>query len=743
MNHSPPPAAALLVMLVTATAIAEETATLKEMTVTADADADQERHAAITQKQVIDRKEIEAMGGLTVGEVIRKLPGIEAGAHSGDGGPSANARGMGRDAVQFLVDGERPSANARYALTTVGRLPSGELERVEILRGASAEHGGSAPITVNLVMRKARPSASSALKMAAGLRGDEPNAQFTLSQGGGNQAFSWLVPLTVNHHGMPQEKTASRQQANSGTRRLGQEERETSPYRLDEFIVAPRLSWRDGEGNLTLWPSLYHNRGERRSDFRREAYANPAAGTSLAANGSRQEHEDSHLTIARLRAEGDRKTGLGKLSGRVAVMSTERAQDTERIWNDVDGKRTAGHEAIKRNEREFSSAIRLDRGIDDGLFSAGIEQSWHQRADRQRRTGSSPYSGNFEAQARQWTAWLQHEWPASATLTLTGGLRGEAIALEADGRPRHASQWAPSLAGRLELASDLILRSSLGGGLKAPKLDELSSVNMRAAGINSPLEADRSGNPNLQAERNINWELALDKQLPNAAGTIGANVYLRRTTDFIERRTIQESTQETSRWVDRPYNEGTARHWGVEIDAKLGGDAFGWKGAAIRSHLTLPKARVDDARLGISRSARDLPRYQWSLGVDQALTGWQASTGFQLNQYGSTQTDIPGELASRQKARTLARPLRRSSPDAAIQPAAGSAKCTRHRDTPPVQRLVGQRQLVTGNRRTGPAQPVARAGGQMVKPPSIERHALDRRIEPTPRLQRKTREGRA
>ena len=71
---------------------------------------------------------------------------------------------MGRDAVQFLVDGERPSANARYALTTVGRLPSGELERVEILRGASAEHGGSAPVTVNLVMRKARPQASTSVR---------------------------------------------------------------------------------------------------------------------------------------------------------------------------------------------------------------------------------------------------------------------------------------------------------------------------------------------------------------------------------------------------------------------------------------------------------------------------------------------------------------------------------------------------------------------------------------------------
>ena len=213
------PVAALLAAAFASLANAEQPTTLQEITVTATSETEAERRAAVTQKTVIDRQEIEALGGLTVGEVIRKLPGIEAGAHSGDGGPSANARGMGRDSVQFLVDGERPSANARYALTTVGRLPSGELERVEILRGASAEHGGGAPVTVNLIMRKARPTTSTAFKAAIGVRGDEPNGQFTLSQGGGDKAFSWILPLTINHHGMPLEKTT---QPPAGERRDAQ-----------------------------------------------------------------------------------------------------------------------------------------------------------------------------------------------------------------------------------------------------------------------------------------------------------------------------------------------------------------------------------------------------------------------------------------------------------------------------------------------------------------------------------------
>ena len=643
------PVAILLAAAFATPAKAEPGTTLKEVVVTASSEANAERHAAVTQKTVVDRKEIEALGGLTVGEVIRKLPGIDTGAHSGEGNPSANARGMGRDAVQFLVDGERPSANARYALTTVGRLPSGELERVEILRGASAEHGGSAPITVNLIMRKAKPTTSTSLRAAAGLRGDEPNGQFTASLGGGDKAFSWILPVTVNHHGMPLEKTTSRQQANAGTRNQWQEEKESSPYRLNEFIVSPRLTWRDGEGSLSLWPSVYHNQGERSGSMTRSAYANPTSGSGLAADGSRQEREESQLTIARVRAEGDRKTGLGKLSGRVAVMGARRAQDTARSWLDAAGNRTQGHEKLDRDEAELSSALRLDHPFGDGLLSAGIEQSWHRREESQRASGSHLFSGDFTARAHQWTAWLQHESPLGKNLTLTYGLRGEHVVLVTEGRQRNASQLAPSLAGRYELAPDLILRSSIGAGIKTPKLEEISGLTVRGAGFNSPLEADRGGNAQLQAERNLNWELALDKHLANSAGTLGANIYLRRTEDFIERR----SSLEGSHWVERPYNEGTARHWGLELDAKLKGDAFGWKGGALRSHLTLPKARVEDERLGVTRDARDLPRYQWTLGLDQVLPFWQASAGFQLTQHGSSQTDIAGELVTRQKARSL------------------------------------------------------------------------------------------
>ena len=295
-------------------------AELNEIVVTAAHDALTDRREAVTQKTVLDRKEIESLGGLTVGEVIRKLPGIDAGENTGDGAPTARVRGMGRDAVQFLVDGERPTANARYALTMVGRMPSGELERIEILRGSSAEHGGSAAVTVNLIMRKAKPVDSTTLKAAIGARGvggdAEANGQFSVSRGGGQlmadgTQFSWLLPVTVNHHGMPLDTGKTRINANGGTRNLWQEDHERGPYELNELILSPRLTWKKAGDSFTLWPSLYRNEGTRETTLARSAYANPAAGTGLAPLGSRRDREDSDLTITRLRAEGDLKLDGG------------------------------------------------------------------------------------------------------------------------------------------------------------------------------------------------------------------------------------------------------------------------------------------------------------------------------------------------------------------------------------------------------------------------------------------------
>lgn len=639
----PYPLHILCLCLLASSAWSADEKILSTITVTGSNDSVDERRASTTQKTIVGRKEIEQLGGLTIGEVMGKLPGVEAG---GSGGETMRARGMMRDSVQILIDGERMSMNSRMGMAVVGRLPASELERVEIIRGSSAEFGGGAPVTLNLVMRKAVSKASLSIKAAAGVREDKPISQFTFSKGGGEGGFAWMWPLTLNHHETPGERDSERQDFTGAARSLWELDRESSDRSFNENVTSPRFSWKKGSDNFTLWPTVFYGFGKGKTDLTRASYAVPASGAGLADDGGRHDHEDNKRLMLRLRAEGEMTRGDSKFSGRLAVSKGYQDTDTERDSFDALAVHSLSSERLRRDDREANTSLRLDHVLGEHLLAGSVEFIQLRRDDDQTL---SAITTTYRARENQWTAWLQDEWNLAQGLVFTGGLRHEAMQLEVDGVKRDYSRLSPSVALRWEPGKDLVFRTSLGAGLKTPKLDELTDMPVTSLNANSPLEADRRGNPTLLPERSLNFEAVLERYLADKAGVLGANVYWRATDNFIERRIELEG----ARWVDRPRNEGDAIHYGVELDAKLATDAWGLKGGTLRGHLTLPRSEVKDTRLGITRSARETPAYQLTLGHDQSLPAWKGSVGFQVQFYGRTKSDVPGEQWAGTDARSV------------------------------------------------------------------------------------------
>jgi len=631
-----------LAISLSASAHAEEPATLKEITVTAKSADVAERRDANTQKIILDRREIENLGVMTIGEVLGKLPGVEV---KGDG---HRARGMSRDSVQILVDGESPAGGSRIVAGVIGRLPSGDLERVEILRGTSAEHGGAASVTVNLVMKKALPKRSTALKAALGWRGNEPNAQFTWTENGGGGGFGWTLPITLNLHRRPSLDQTDRQYVTTGTRNLWQKESDSGLFTFREFVLSPRMTWKDGSDSLTVSPLFFDGLGQRDSDMIQSAYANPASGTGLAYNGDRASREENHRRLLRLRAEGEKHLADAKLSGRVSLNHGQRTVDVQWDAHDAANVLTTSTEHSQNDENEFNASLRLDRPLGAHLLALGLEHIHLGRSEQRNFGGSFVAAATHEASERHSIAWVQDDWSLQPALVLTAGVRGENMSLSSDAVAQQHGRLLPSLAVRWEPLNKWVMRSSLGAGLKLPRLDEISDSVSRSIAANTPLEADKRGNPSLAPERSLNFETVLERYLDREAGVFGANLYVRSTEDFTERRVQLEGV----RWVDRPYNEGKALHWGWELDGKVRTDNFGWKGATVKAHLTLPHARVNDARLGFTRMARDTPHYVLSAGVDQSLPAWKSSYGVSLQQSGRSETDIPGEQYALTRART-------------------------------------------------------------------------------------------
>ena len=620
----------IVLFFVISLARAEQAVELETIKITGQQDDVSARRDAATQKVIVERKEIESLGVQTVGEVLGKLPGVEV------KGGGHRARGMSRDSVQILIDGERQVGGAGGALF---RLPAEQLERVEILRGASAEFGGASVLTVNLVLKKALAKRSTDFKIGVGVRGDEPNSQFSWTENGGTDNFSWSLPVSFNWHRSPIDSSAARQYSTASVNTFWQEEQTHGVSKMGHHALSPRFTWKDGRDSLMVSPMFFYGPSNSNSQTHIAEYTNPADGTGLVNVGERESSESGTHRVWRLRVEGEKHINNTKLTGRMAFNDGRNNSDVTREVRDAANVLTTFKESTRTTNKEFNAAARMDKTFGDHLFSTGAEFVKLRREDTQLFGGGFAATGNHRASSRDGIVWLQDDWTPIETFTLTTGLRLENMTIAAEDVSQQRVGLLPSIAARWQPNAQWVMRTSIGAGMKMPKLDEISNATTRSVAENNPAEADKRGNANLRPERNVNFEAAVEHYLPQKAGVLGANIYARATSDFIERRVQQEGV----RWVDRPYNEGDALHYGLELDAKVRMDNFGWQGATLKSHLTLPYGRVDDERLGMTRMARDTPRYVLSMGLDQSLPKLNASYGISAQISGRSETNIPNE----------------------------------------------------------------------------------------------------
>ncbi len=139
-----PLAAALSVAILSSAHAQEESASLDTIFVTAT------RQPARTSEllsdvSVVNREDIDAAGQSTLEEILGRQPGIQANT---SGAPGANSslfmRGTNSNQVILLIDGMRVGS-ATTGSPTWSRIPSSQVERIEILRGpASSLYGADA-----------------------------------------------------------------------------------------------------------------------------------------------------------------------------------------------------------------------------------------------------------------------------------------------------------------------------------------------------------------------------------------------------------------------------------------------------------------------------------------------------------------------------------------------------------------------------------------------------------------------
>ncbi|MBL8331446.1 MAG: TonB-dependent receptor [Rubrivivax sp.] len=633
---------------------------------------DEARRRSTAAKIVIGREEIDKFGDATVGEVLRRLPGVTTPGPPGRGGPP-RMRGLGGGFTQLLIDGQRiPPGFSLESLTPE------QIERIEILRAPTAETGARAIAgTINIITREGFRRRLNDLRLGLSVENGQITPGLFWTHNDSKDELTYNLSAAMFR---PWRDNASRTDtevtdAVNGTVREQQSEAENSQDRRRGLNLTGRLQWRlNAQGDfLMLMPTVFHNEGRSRGvSLLSQSVPLPSAGPP----DTRPEYErsgsgtDSNSTAARLNLQWRQRLQIGRLElngglGNFESNSRSRRENTGgRLSQTIDN---SSH-TLDRSLTLTGKLTAQLGGAADGSGEHSFVGGWELEANRRSESRSTLIDGvaqltdfgeNLSASSTRLAVYAQDEWALNKHWAVHGGLRWEGINTRGEAqngeRPENRSSvttplvhllWKPDPAKRDQV------RLSLTRSYRSPALGTLiarPSLNTREPppGGNSPVHPDSAGNPALRPELARGLDLAFERYL-EGGGVLSANLFYRQITDLMRRVVALETVSwaPVPRYVARQQNVGDAVTQGIELEAKFRLDQA-WADAPrveLRSNLSLYRSRVDgvpgpDNRLDSQAKATG------NLGADYRFRGTPLTLGGNLNWVPGYRTQLDDQRA--------------------------------------------------------------------------------------------------
>lgn len=638
---------------------------LKRVEVTGTANDESIRKASTASKIVITREEIEKFGDSTLGEMIKRLPGVTTGGRPGRGG-DIRMRGMGGGYTQILVNGERMPPGF-----SLDQLPPEQVERIEVLRAPTAEYGTRAVAgTINIVLREA-------LKKKL----NEFRAGFATERGQISPGISWTrndnfgeghaYNLTVN--AMRGERiddiindTLTHTVASNSDSLL------TSRGRTEDQRSALNLTGRvqfklNATDSLAIQPFIVSTKSSSNTQLLQTTTPQPNPQPPGFFDQADTDG-DNRFTMARLNAQWQSKLssdtrveargGIGRARGESHSVRQERLVGAAtRLQDDSNTSRDSNWSALAK----ISHNLGGDHALVSGIEGEGTTRHTNRvtLVNGAPQPGLDDFGDDLDASSVRVAAYAQDEWNVGKQWDFYAGLRWEGITTKSSAATYDArnksSVFTPLAHARYKLddkGRDMI-RASLTRSYRSPQLQDLiarPTINSQVPHqANTP---DRAGNPDLKPELATGFEIGYEHYLTKG-GLLSANFFARRITNLMRTVTALETVPwaATQRWVARPQNIGKASTAGVELEARFRLDEY-FEGALpinVRSNFSVFTSKVDGIP-GPNNHIDGQPKGTANLGADYRLRSVPLTLGASLNWTPSTtiqQTLITETTASR------------------------------------------------------------------------------------------------
>ena len=622
-----------------------------------------QRRQSTASKIVIGREEIDKFGDATVGEVLRRLPGVTTPGAPGRGGPP-RLRGLGSGFTQLLIDGQRiPPGFSLESLTPE------QVERIEILRAPTAETGARAIAgTINIITREGFKRRLTDLRLGFGVENGafSPGLNWTHNDTAGDLTYNLSGSLFNPHRKNSNETRTTVIDATSGTLLEDRNSRSTTTENRIGVNLTSRLQWRLGEGGdmVALTPSVFHStvKGEAASTLvqaRSRPFTSPAYDSTAGTS-------EGSFTNARLNTQWRQRLGPVRLELGGSGGAWRSAGDNQRK------EFSAGNATPLRTLRDISRTrensldLKLKasglagggEGVGDGgaehSLVAGLEVDGSQRTESKTSLQDgvallTEFGDNLQASSVRLAAFAQDEWSMTPNWGLHAGLRWEGITTRGDNgdassepRPVNRSSvwtpllhavWKPDPKGRDQV------RLSLTRSYRSPGLGSLiarpsiSRDHPVSGPTNPETSPDSAGNPKLKPELASGIDIALERYL-DAGGVLSANLFHRKISNLMRNQVALEtvSWSASPRYVRRMQNIGDATTSGLELEAKFRLDQA-FKGSTpieVRSNLSLYRSNVKSVP-GPDNRLDEQAKATANLGADYRLRSLPLTMGGNVN----------------------------------------------------------------------------------------------------------------
>lgn len=648
-----------------ATKPAAKSEQLKRVEISGTASDESIRKASTASKIVITREEIEKYGDSTLGEMIKRLPGVTTGGRPGRGG-DIRMRGMGGGYTQILVNGERMPPGF-----SLDQLPPEQVERIEVLRAPTAEYGTRAVAgTINVVLREA-------LKK----RLNEFRAGFATERGKISPGISWTrndnfgeghaYNLTVNAlHGERIDNIIN--DTLTHTVATNSDSLLTSRGRTSDERTALNLTGRvqfklNATDSLAIQPFIVSTKSSSNSQLLQTTTPTPAVKPPGFFDQADTDG-DNRFTMARLNAQWQSKLsadtrveargGLGRARGESHSLRQESlAGAASRLQQDDNTSRDSSWSALAK----LSHNLGGDHSLVSGIEGEGTTRHTNRvtLVNGLPQPGLDDFGDDLDASSTRVAAYAQDEWNVGKQWDFYAGLRWEGITTKSSAASYDArnksSVFTPLAHARYKLddkGRDMI-RASLTRSYRSPQLQDLiarPTINSQVPHqANTP---DRAGNPDLKPELATGFEIGYEHYLVKG-GLLSANFFARRISNLMRTVTALETVPwaATQRWVARPQNIGKASTAGVELEARFRLDEYFEDALPInvRSNFSVFTSKVEGIP-GPNNHIDGQPKGTANLGADYRLRSLPLTLGASLNWTPSTtiqQTLITETTASR------------------------------------------------------------------------------------------------